>query len=354
MSTTVELPSPTNVAYYTAGILGAGVALEERDDGTGYVRGLKVFRTGKLKDSRGNEFTWEPNHLKAAVDNFNALRGELPHVPVRAGHTRDVNQVVGYYEALRTDGRFLIADLDITEPDAFAKIKRKTYRGRSLEIGVFDSASGLTWPTVLGLAFVDIPAVSGLYESPVGGTQFTLITESESMADDTKVLEWAMASHYAQGLADAPKPPELPKFQCYGAEVLDYSAVQEHIDTLEKAVADTRDAGRKSFVEGLVTDKKILATQREHFEKLVLGMSSEQFELFTQGFVDAPGHSLLASHGPGGTQTVNNGDDPAAEHVKDLEAIVSYNRRLVSSGVMTPEQFEKTPSYVELQQLKNK
>lgn len=352
MSTALQLPSPTNVAYFSTALLGQGVTLEERDDGTGYVRGVKVFRTGTLTDSRGNKFTWESEHLRAAVENFNALREELPNVPIRAGHTRDVNHLVGYYESLRTDGRFLFADLDITEPEAFAKIKRKTYRGRSLEIGVFDSSKhGMTWPTVLGLAFVDIPAVSGLYESPVGGTQFTVITESESMGDqpDTKNLEWAMAAHYAQGLADAPKPAELPRFQCYGAEVTDYAAVQKHIEELENFQRATAESTRKGFVQKLVDDKRILKPQQEHFENLVVGMTSEQFALFTQGFTDAPAHSLLGEHGVGGSQSAG-GESPQEQHVKDLEAIVKMHER----GGMPQDQIQKLPSYMELQQLKAK
>ena len=348
MTTALQLPSPTNVAYYTAGTLGAGVSLEERADGTGFVRGLRVFRTGTLKDSRGNQFTWEPEHLKTAVENFAALREELPNVPVRVGHNRDANRVVGYYDSIRFDGRFLVADLEITEPDAFAKIKRKTYRGRSLEIGVFDSASGLTWPTVLGLAWVDIPAVSGLYESPVGGTQFTVITESGSMGDDTKDLEWACAAYYAAGLDAAPKVPEPPKFMCFGQEMTDYSAVQKHIEDLEKFQAETRDGARKSFVQGLVDSNRILKTQQEHFEKLVLKMDAEGFELFTKGFTDAPAHSLLGEHGSGGSQTPPGGDDPAKQHLQDLRSIVEFNRK-----IMTPEQLEKSASYLELQRLES-
>lgn len=361
MSTALQLPPTPDVAYFSRGILGEGVVVEDRPDGTGTLRNLAIFRTGELTDSKGNKFTWESHHLEAAVENFNALRDELPDVPVRAGHNRSVNAVVGYYESVRTDGKRLYADVEITEPEAWGKVKRRTYRGRSLEIGVFNSGKhGLTWPTVLGLAFVDIPAVSHLYESPVGDKQYTVITESESMGNtanqnatvDTQNLEWALAAHYAQGLADAPKPQEPPKFQCYGAEVTDYAKVQEHIAALEKFQRETGEATRKSFVSGLVDSKRILATQKESFEKLVLGMDSEQFALFTQGFADAPAHSLLGEHGNGsggsGGSNPPAGETPAAQHIKDLEAIVSMHQR---QG-LTREQLEKTPSYIELQQLK--
>lgn len=134
------------------------------------VKDLPIFRTGKVKDSKGRSHTWTRNDLDAMVTNFSALKasGTFPNVPVRANHSRDVNQVGGYYLDVRRKGNILYADIEFTEPDMRAKYERKTFRSRSIEIGAYESNDGaVTFPAVMGLAFCDIPAVEGLFSAAV-------------------------------------------------------------------------------------------------------------------------------------------------------------------------------------------
>lgn len=137
------------------------------------VKGLRVFKTGPLKDSKGRERTWSREDLEQMVANFSLLRSKniLPNVPVRENHSRDVRMVGGYFAGLSvsvdTDERgnhFLEADIDFTEPEMQARYERGTYRNRSIEIGAYETNTGeIYFPVVLGLAFCDIPAVEGLY-----------------------------------------------------------------------------------------------------------------------------------------------------------------------------------------------
>jgi hypothetical protein len=133
---------------------------------THVISGIRIFRAGSFSDSMGVRSEWTVEDLDAMVANFTKLRsnGILPNVPVRADHSRSINSVVGYFTNLYREGDYLLADMELTEPDAVGKYQRGTYRSRSAEIGVYvTNDEQVYWPTVLGLAFCDIPAVEGLH-----------------------------------------------------------------------------------------------------------------------------------------------------------------------------------------------
>lgn len=360
MATTLELPQTPEVAYFTKGaILGPGVVLEERDDGSALLKGLKIFRTGKLTDSAGRSRVWTHDELDAAVENFSLLRDELPDVPLRVGHTRHPENIGGYYQALRREGEFLIGDFEITEPDVVAKIKRRTFRSRSMEIGMFESEShGLRWPVALGLAFVDIPAVSGLYENPVTGKKFTVITPGEHpMGQENEPNLYA--AYYAQGLADgeaqaqahfAANPPAPPEFQCFGASVTDPAAVQAHIVALETFQRESVDNARKDFVASLVRDNKILAPQKEHFEAMALTLTPEQFESFKKGFADLPTNQLLSQYSTGNSEGSGEGG-PTGDATQQRIATIRQIHQFHKMGGMSDDQIKTLDTYRELQEL---
>jgi hypothetical protein len=156
------------------------------------VRDLPVFKARKVKDSLGRESTWTIEDLDAMVANFNLLKDSnlFPNVPVRANHGRDVNDVGGWYVALRRDGDTLLADIEFTEPDMAEKYRRGTYRNRSIEIGAYETNDGeIYFPTVMGLAFCDIPAVEGLFSASASAYSGT----------DSEVLLFAPAADAAEG-----------------------------------------------------------------------------------------------------------------------------------------------------------
>ena len=166
------------------------------------VRGLPVFKAGKVKDSTGRQHDWTVADLDLCVENFKALResGRFPNVPVRANHGRDVKEVGGYYLDVRREGDKLLADIEFTEPDMKAKYDRGTYRSRSIELGAYESNDGeIVFPAVMGLAFCDIPAVEGLFSASVSAY------EKES---DREVILFAQAPADAGGSGAAPQGAE--------------------------------------------------------------------------------------------------------------------------------------------------
>lgn len=134
------------------------------------ITGLKIFRAGSFADSEGVRRRYTQKDLDKMVENFNLLveKGILPNVPVREDHTRSIASVVGYFSAVRREGNFLVADIDLTEPQAVQRYSNKTYRARSAEVGTYVDNDGTEYdPCILGVAFCDIPAVEGLYAAQI-------------------------------------------------------------------------------------------------------------------------------------------------------------------------------------------
>lgn len=329
------------------------------------VKGLKIFRVGTFTDSLGRTNTWTQQDLDDMVKNFAMLRGAqviteegtisydgvLPWVPVRTDHTSKVKDVVGYFSNVYTDPTkpgFLLADIDFTEPEAHAAYQRGTYRNRSAEIGGYeDNAGNLTFPVMLGIAFVDLPAVEGLAfsrHSPAAPNQGEHIVPEPTPTPGTPP-----ANHQA--------PPPYT-FMIAGNQSTDFGAVQAYIATLEQSHRDlvsfkeaTIKSGREAFVTKLAADSKIANTQLESFKGLALGMTVEQFELFKAGFDAAPTLDIFgkapsaATLGPDG-KPVNAGAalSPEAQRLADLKDIVTSHRQ---SG-MSPDAVKNTNSYKEL------
>lgn len=161
-----------SVRYFQTSV--DNLEVERTPTGGAIIRAFPVFRTGTFKDSWGDQHTWETEHLQQMVFHYGLLKGRniLPNVPVRNQHKSlfgGGGEVVGYVADLYTIGGYedgyerLVADLEITEPDAFDKIDRGTWRSRSAEIGFYETNDEVMyWPVFMGVAFVDIPAVEGL------------------------------------------------------------------------------------------------------------------------------------------------------------------------------------------------
>lgn len=342
--------------------LGKDVTFERIEGGTagaiGSVKGLKIFKAGTFRDSKGRQATWTAEHLQQMVDHHNLLKANkmLPDVPVRQDHFSGAAGVLGYFDSLRTDGQHLYADLNITEPVGAEKIERGTYRGRSLEVGMFEANDeSMYWPVVLGLAFVDIPAVEGLFDKDNASTNVSYFIISEAQMSGTPATftkehtDFAVACAYAQGLADAPSDKAPAMFKISGVETGDPTAVQNHIVALEKFQGETAEANRKAFVTGLATDGKILATQVDAMTGLALTMNDSQFEAFQASYKDAPKNPAFAQHNSNGNDG-HSVEDAAKDEIAILEETIATHRR----AGMAPEVMEKTSSYVRLQALKSK
>lgn len=349
----------------------------------------------------GEQHSWEPIHLSQMVSNFNLLRDNdiLPNVPQRNGHKSlfgGGGEVVGYAIDLRVEGQdakgndILVADLEFTEPEAFEKVRRGTWRSRSSEIGMYETNDeSLHWPVFMGVAWVDIPAVEGLFSNhQTGQDQFTPVRDNEEGAvahtndasnqsggtasttdhsqeatsgegnqEEQQVTEGATggegstegSTHSSAGdssagaavstHAAAPKPFE---FSINGAPTTDFAAVQAHITNLESVLTENRNQARKDFVASLASSHKIAATQIEKMEAHALSLSDEQYSAFAALYEDAPEAPLFAQHGQQDTT------DPKEESEVDmLRERVAMHRR---SG-NTEEKLKKTASYMKLMEL---
>lgn len=356
-----EVGARQGVQLFSSGAVGDHT-IEKNADGTGFVRRLKIFKAGTFADSMGIRRTWTAEHLAQMVSNFNILRdgGIFPNVPARADHRNTVLSLAGYFASLSSDGVWLYADVEFTEPDMFGRFERGTFRGRSLEVGFYeDNDESLFWPVVMGVAFVDIPAVEGLY----GKSHILIRSDKETAQVETTKFRVngadvtdaaAVQAHISQleATVAAGKAPAVSTFRVNGAEVTDPTAVQTHITTLETFAAESRDAGRKAFVTGLVTAGKLAAPQAESITAMVVGtaelpgMSDAQYAAFRASYEGAPVISLFERHGdvtnPGGEVT------PAADQLAIDEGVVAQHRRSGASQAV----IEASPSYQRLQAAK--
>lgn len=324
-----------------------------------------------------------------------------------------IDTLIGYHTGLSIEKRtspvddkdytYLLANFEILDPDAQDKTESGLWRNRSSEVGSFvtnDEAE--FWPVYQGFAYVDIPAVEGLnFEKAGVGTKFALMSENQEEApvaenqggtgsgqteatpqgtnqpnagqtsteqpndqpnsgaqttppaDDEEKAPGTQTTEQQTGTQNPANSEQHGKggFRVFGKSVTDPTAVQAHIDTLEKFQGEARSAGRKSFVASLVSDKKITAPQEEGYNTLALGMSDEQFSQFKGVWEAAPKLPILESHA-GGTINHDGTDEPDAkqDRIDILEGTVKHHRQ---SG-MSDEKIKELPSYQELQALKQK
>jgi hypothetical protein len=161
------------------------------------IQGVRVFRAGAFKDSLGRATKWSSAQLDQMIQNFNSLasQGIFKNVPVRKNHSKNVDDVVGYIQKLYRDTeQFLVADIEFTDPAGLEKWRNKTFRARSLEVGVYETNDGAKfYPSVLGLAFVDIPAVEGLYSQenePALFNQFLVVDGNKEINPMDPLAQW--------------------------------------------------------------------------------------------------------------------------------------------------------------------
>lgn len=388
--------------YYVPAGTSPFASFRKNANGTGVIEGIKIFRSGTFKDSMGYQRTWEVEHLEQMIFHFGMLRDRdiFPNVPVRDGHPGifgSGGEVIGYLANLTREDEFLLSDLEITEPDAFAKWERGTFRARSLEVGMYESNDeSAYWPVVMGLAFVDIPAVEGLYSrysNPARRPERSKFHFSQTVVDTDKEMTVAGEQTTTQPGTEAPQTPAAPaapsnpqqapadggtatppaapavpeavpsaqhgngtsnstttsSFRVNGQTVADYAAVQAHIDTLETFRRDTMQTARREFVSGLARDNKIGAPQIESLTAHALGLSDAQWDAFRVAYDVAPQVPLFGQHANGGGGTPSpSATDAVADEIDILEQRLAMHKR----AGMTQDNIEKLDSFKRLATLK--
>lgn len=382
MSTeTLARPAPNASAMmFSVGDIAVGLApkmhFEKNSEGADVliVEDVAVFRSGSFSDSMGRRNTWEHEHLASMVTNFNMLRDRniFSDVPVRSGHPgwlingqEGNGKVVGYHRDLRVETRqsthddneyeYLITSYEIIDPEAQQAIKSGLWRNRSAEVGTYITNDDAEYfPVYFGVAYVDIPAVEGL-NGFAKSNHNTRIIEEESMSADQQVV-----TPVAPKLPTAPAVPVAPEvsahtapvvaepvtepvvqaqpvvthgqesavmaFSIDGRQVQDFAAVQQHINVLEAFRNETIESARVDFVNGLVKDGKILASNADATVEFAKSLSDEQFGAWRTTQEAAPQHPILGQFDAG------QGGDPVVPtegptEVETLAAIVRQHKR---------------------------
>ncbi|MGE0342561.1 MAG: hypothetical protein AB7O86_05795 [Porticoccaceae bacterium] len=344
----------------------AGYSTSVNEAGNTVVHDVEVFKADTFKDSMGIQRTWTSDHLAQMVFHFDMLRsrGILPNVPHRADHWSGVDNIGGYIIGLRVsdDGTKLLADLEFTDPTRLEKLRNGTYRSRSLEVSMYETNNEeVYYPVVIGLAFVDLPAVEGLHSSgstPVHcfSSGITITPPKETSVSKFKIANGvetedptAVQAYITALEAQAHAAPKVIAFKIAGAETTDPVAVQAHIEQLETAAADGIKAERVAFVKALAEGNapKIGAPMVEPLTTVALALDAAAFAQFRAGYEAAPALGILAKHGVTDGdkgQVDENGADSALAVATET---VAFMRR---SG-LSDEAISKTAAGIELARL---
>jgi hypothetical protein len=358
------------------------------------VSNVAIFRSGTFADSMGFVNTWDPFHIDQMVSNYEFLKSHsiFGEVPVRKGHGSflddPMNSLIGWHTGLSAedlvspaDGktyRYLLGSYEIFDEEAQKRIANGDWRNRSSEIGSYATNDGMEfYPTYMGFAYVDIPAVEGLNFSKFSAEKFSVLVDNPKefgMSDDDK------GGQQAGTTGPTPVPPvqtapvthgtaqQPHSFTLGGQATTDYAAVQAALDevtSLREFRTATIDSERTEFVNGLASgDSPVLAaTDLEATLAYARSLSQEQFSAWKGIMGKLRPNPMFAKHAGGtGTSVPNETtDNREGNHVAsknsdetrydDARDIVKRHR---SAGRMTEAQIKATQSYKTMVELGTK
>lgn len=332
------------------------------------IEGKPIFRSGSFSDSEGFEHEWEVIHLSQMTDHFSLLssRGVFEDIPIRKGHPdrgglfggesrNRMDELVGYITGIKTEVRknptdgveytYLLADLEIIEEAAKKNVSSGLWRNMSAEIGPYITNNNAEyWPCLMGVAYVDIPAVEGLKNHSKSSQSFSLIME-EGMTQSS--------------LPNNPNPPvpETPKqvsFSINGAATSDFAVIQKHITDLERENTTLREfrkeaeeSGRENFVNSCISENKIPAGQKDGYVAYAKGLDPAAFSSWKALMDATPALSITGAQGAGFSQQApgtNSEPDAKEQRISDLKGMVSTH----SMNNTPHERIKEMPSYKEL------
>jgi hypothetical protein len=340
-----------------------------KGEGTSLVIEAKpIFRSGSFSDSEGFEHEWEVIHLSQMTDHFSLLssRGVFEDIPIRKGHPdrgglfggesrNRMDELVGYITGVRTELRknptdgveytYLLADLEIIEESAKKNVSSGLWRNMSAEIGPYITNNNAEyWPCLMGVAYVDIPAVEGLKNHARSSQSFSLITEEEGMTQSS--------------LPNNPNPPvpeaKQVSFSINGAATTDFAVIQKHITDLERENTTLRqfrkeaeETGRENFVNSCIAENKIPASQKDAYISYAKGIDAPTFASWKALMDSTPAMSITGAQGAGFSQQTPGATaepDAKAERISDLKGMISTH----SMNNTPVEKIKEMPSYKEL------
>jgi len=349
---------------------------------------VPIFRSGVFADSMGYRKEWLPEQMHQMASNFTYLKrtGIFADVPVRVGHPsflggNAMKDVIGYFTTLEVEERespidgddekytYLLASYEILDEEADKKIASGLYRNRSSEIGTFFTNDPETelWPVMMGVAYVDIPAVQGL-----NGFAKQYQTETFSIQ-----MEAPVSGTESKTQVEAPKPalPVNAEFTIGGTRTNDFARVQAYITELEgkngefaaqvqtlttentalkEFKAEQLKAGREQRLTMLTMSRDgkppvLTAPELEQEKQFTAMLNDEQFDAYLKRLEAKGGNPLLGNHGYQSTdenhRPADDSDKAKSEAIAALKDVVTGFRYASS---MTTERIKATDAYKKL------
>lgn len=336
------------------------------------VLNIPIFRSGQFKDSMGDLFSFDKFGIDSFMRNFGHLKdtGIFTMPPVRAGHPHPFNNgrmesVIGYITDIRVETRtaphdnqeydYLLADLDILRSDAQENIESGLWFNRSIEIGPYEDNSGQEYaPVVLGVAYVDIPAVEGLNfnknqeGNTMGGVimpnvnggkaaDFTFKIGGNDTNDFSRVQGYITETETK--LADI-----TGKFQASETKIANLTAENTSLKEFQSTVkADIR----KDFVNSLATDNKILESAKESTAAFAADLTDAQFDAWKKTWDNAPKAAPLGTFGHQNAEG-KDGHDNGADANDSKSVALAADKGVLNDFKMlgkSEEVIKKTPAY---------
>lgn len=369
---------PTRTEYTRKSDAGVDVSVVKYE-------GVPIFRSGTFADSRGYEREWLPEQMSQMAANFDLLKnsGIFADVPVRLGHpspfANSIKDVIGYFTAVRTEERispangekytYFLADYEILDLDADKKIQSGLYKNRSSEIGTYftNAPSSEHYPVIMGVAYVDIPAVEGLNGFASANSSDNFSIQMEETVPAPKENEPVKPGLGTRSVDSA-------EFTIGGVKTTDFARVQAYIAEVEgerdKAVAErdsfkTRNtaleefksgvvrSGRESRIENLGKEidgvaPKLTGPEVTANKNFAAKLDDEQFEEFMKTLEASPAREILQIHGAtnhDGSQTKSEVADAKKQAIADNREIVMGLR---SYAKMSDDQIKATTAYTTL------
>jgi flagellar motility protein MotE (MotC chaperone) len=196
------------------------------------IYGIEVFKVG---DYRNISFTH--NDISTIAENFHLLKEKVGlEVPLKVNHTDDANAIIGWVMNVYEKEGKLYADAVITEPEAFEKIKRGTWKKVSCEIYMdfvdeeTNTSYGKALRAIAIVAHPQVKKVKGLEvarffaEKISNGKEVIVMALKEAMSS---VFGWL--SERFKKLAEETEKLEVEKFGAV-RHSLDYDKSEESWD----------------------------------------------------------------------------------------------------------------------------
>jgi hypothetical protein len=310
------------------------------------IKDVEIFAAGTW---RGIDYS--EKDLENMVSHFQTLKADGKLDPVfKINHSEDARDQAGWILDVRKEGELLMADIHVTEWEAYDKIQNKTWKKVSSEIYLPEMAEeefGIKDHVLRAVAVVSIPKVKSIkgivlnserwddpgQQTKGGGNKvekFLLmlselgISDVNNMTDDQKTqLEAKMKEKGVELFAEfAPAPaaaPEQPAAQNIQITAADFVALSEQFTKLDATNKDlagqvaeltkgTKKAGLEKWFTQLSEQGKVLPAEKEGVMAFAETLEGDALETYKKTFESRPKLVSLGESGADQQQDTDSTD----------------------------------------------